>query len=196
MGETLFFSTKMSGPEPGKGQEVPKVDGPGDGVPFQPDKQVPSPPISRVGGSTLKAKGYAQRFKGRCDYVYRYERDETAKLLDEYAEFLVQSQKQLDELLRVRNDNTEMASKLEHFKEMVRAKEDSLKASLKEVERQKKVQKLYGKFGKRNFQALIQFIEREYGNLGFDVVINDDQFEEQFRNYVAALPDFDETFLL
>jgi len=28
-----------------------------------------------------KANAFARRFKGNCDYVYRWERDETARLL-------------------------------------------------------------------------------------------------------------------
>jgi hypothetical protein len=146
--------------------------------------------------STRKAKAYAQRFEGRCDYVYRYERDETAKLLREYSEFLDSAKRLVSELGDVKADKLSLEAKLQEFQKAISTMEKAQEESKSEILRQKKIQKLYAKFGKRNVQSFIQFIEREYGNHGFNVKINDDEFESQYLNYFQALPDYDEKFLL
>lgn len=140
-----------------------------------------------------RANDVANRFERRpCDYVYRYERDETAKLLKKLVEFVDQTEALVTQYCE---DQTNQNSFIENLKIKIRDAQNEIQQSQDEIERQKRLQALFAKFGKRNLQSLISFLKDEFESKGYDLRINSDDFETQFFKYVSSLPQPDIQFL-
>jgi hypothetical protein len=127
-----------------------------------------------------------------CNYVYRYERDEIAKLLENLVNFVDQTESLVAQYCK---DHTEQNEFIEGLKKKIKEAQDQIRESHEEIERQKKLQALYAKFGKRNMQQLIAFLEGEFQSKGYELLIDSDEFETQFYKYISYLPQPDVEFL-
>jgi len=140
-----------------------------------------------------RANDIANRLKDQpCNYVYRYERDETAKLLKKLIEFV----DQVDVLVtQCGQDQTNRDLLIDDLKKKIKDTQQEIQESQNEIERQKRLQALFAKFGKRNMQLLIAFLKEEFKSKGYKLLMNSDDFESQFHKYVTSLPQPDIDFL-
>ena len=140
-----------------------------------------------------RANDIANRLKDQpCNYVYRYERDETAKLLKKLIEFV----DQVDVLVtQCGQDQTNRDLLIDDLKKKIKDTQQEIQESQNEIERQKRLQDLFAKFGKRNMQLLIAFLKEEFKSKGYKLLMNSDDFESQFHKYVTSLPQPDIDFL-
>lgn len=140
-----------------------------------------------------KANNFATDLKRQhCRYIYRYERDEISNLLETLVNFVDQTEVLVTQYGKDKEDQQLF---VDNLKKNIDEAHRKIQQSQEEILRQKKLQALFAKFGKRNMQPLISFLEREFLSRNCELIMNDDEFEEQFHKYVASLPQPDTNFL-